>query len=224
MSDIKEEVEALLAIFPEFEEIDSKNFQISFEVPPADDGDNYSIQLHLTLGPSYPSKPPQFKIVPLSRVSDQQVQKAIHTLNELASECADMPMLYMLVQGTQDWLENLKEGEENEKNEEEQKKKYAEDEKVRLEEEAAKGTPVTVESFNAWKAKFDLEMAKVKQAVVTESKMTGKMYFDQRELLGGVAIITEPEIDGGGDAVDWELFSNELDEDLDEDIGEDDDE
>ena len=93
---------------------------------------------------------------------------------------------------------------------EEKRRRAAEEE--RIAELRRHGTPCTIETFKAWKEKFDAEMALAKStiqdsvAVTAKGKMTGKAWFLQQE--AHQIEIEEPELsddeeDGEGSRSDW---------------------
>lgn len=81
-----------------------------------------------------------------------------------------------------------------------------------------KGTPVTLENFLEWKAKFDAEMiacGKRKVEVVSSDKLTGKQLFEQDSTLNesDIKFLTSDP----GVRVDESLFQDFEDLDIDDD-------
>lgn len=128
-----------------------------------------------------------------------------------------MVMIFTLVSRAFEWINTLKDRKKLERQEEEERKKRELEE---LERKKFEGTRVTVESFVAWKLKFDTEMQKMKKEVkVDESKrMTGKeMFLTDKNLID--SDLNFP--DGGDDLVSADVKVDEslfLDEELLDDV------
>lgn len=166
--------------------------------------------------PKYPDEPALMKARSLRGMSDAELAILQSVLDGQVEENLGMPMIYQLITAAQEWI--------TEKGTamaqpvldplaEEKKRRAAEEE--RIAELRRHGTPCTVETFKAWKEKFDAEMALAKSSVrdpVTASavkgKMTGKAWFVQQEAQH--IEIKEPELsddeneeDGEGSRSDW---------------------
>jgi len=215
------ELEALSSIYPtELQRLGTDTIELTLGSSNDPDDANpispYKIVLKVEFSKGYPSEVPLLEVLPLERVSVGQAVLLTNKLNTIAAENLGMAMIFTIAQTAQEWLDGSKEEEINAKNKaiEEEERRQIEEEK-RLEEERNKGTPVTAETFALWKAKFDAEIAleKAKNVDKSEKKLTGREYFEQKELSGLIA--SEPiETEGGDTTVDWELFSNEMDENL----------
>jgi len=123
-----------------------------------------------------------------------------------------MVMGFTIISAALEWLGNKWEEIQEEEKELAEKIKQEEEEaeKRRLE-----GTKVTVESFMAWKAKFDEERLSQKEVVVKEKRLTGKELFLQNIELNesDLQFITEGQEDKV--EVDESLF-DDLDLDAEE--------
>ncbi len=163
---------------------------------------------------TYPDEPPLMKARSLRGMSDADLAILQSILDGQVEENLGMPMVYQLITAAQEWI--------TEKGTamaqpvldplaEEKKRRAAEEE--RIAELRRHGTPCTVETFNAWKEKFDAEMALAKSSIqdpvtsgAVKGKMTGKAWFLQQEAQH--IDIEEPELseseeDGEGSRSDW---------------------
>lgn len=215
------EIEALEAILmDEFKEIHSgesglstsnRCFQIKITAQ-EEDGDesntNPAQQLALifTHTEKYPDEPPLLNVSSLQGISSEDLRILKDKLQQEASENLGMAMIYTLVSSAKEWLTE----------------RYCEDSDGDAEaEEAAKedivvphGEAVTVETFLAWRERFEAELALERAKLMPESvlatskekKLTGRQWFESGRMKGA-AVVTE-----------------DLDEEDEEDIDFDDDE
>merc|ERR1712198_162598 len=133
-------------------------------------------------------------------------------LTKQMEENIGMVMGFTIISAALEWLGSKWEETQQEEKELAEKIKQEEEEaeKRRLE-----GTKVTVESFMAWKAKFDEERLSQKEVVVKEKRLTGKELFLQNISLNesDLQFITEGQEDKV--EVDESLF-DDLDLDVEE--------
>lgn len=215
------EIEALEAILmDEFKEIHSgesglstsnRCFQIKITAQ-EEDGDesntNPAQQLALIFAHTekYPDEPPLLNVSSLQGISSEDLRILKDKLQQEASENLGMAMIYTLVSSAKEWLTE----------------RYCEDSDGDAEaEEAAKedivvphGEAVTVETFLAWRERFEAELALERAKLMPESvlatskekKLTGRQWFESGRMKGA-AVVTE-----------------DLDEEDEEDIDFDDDE
>lgn len=215
------EIEALEAILmDEFKEIHSgesglstsnRCFQIKITAQ-EEDGDesnaNPAQQLALIFAHTekYPDEPPLLNVSSLQGISSEDLRILKDKLQQEASENLGMAMIYTLVSSAKEWLTE----------------RYCEDSDGDAEaEEAAKedivvphGEAVTVETFLAWRERFEAELALERAKLMPESvlatskekKLSGRQWFESGRMKG-VAVVTE-----------------DLDEEDEEDIDFDDDE
>lgn len=215
------EIEALEAILmDEFKEIHSgesglstsnRCFQIKVTAQ-EEDGDesntNPAQQLALIFAHTekYPDEPPLLNVSSLQGISSEDLRILKDKLQQEASENLGMAMIYTLVSSAKEWLTE----------------RYCEDSDGDAEaEEAAKedivvphGEAVTVETFLAWRERFEAELALERAKLMPESvlatskekKLTGRQWFESGRMKGA-AVVTE-----------------DLDEEDEEDIDFDDDE
>nr|AFK49589.1 unknown [Medicago truncatula] len=199
------EIEALEAILmDEFKEIHSgesglstsnRCFQIKITAQ-EEDGDesntNPAQQLALIFAHTekYPDEPPLLNVSSLQGISSEDLRILKDKLQQEASENLGMAMIYTLVSSAKEWLTE----------------RYCEDSDGDAEaEEAAKedivvphGEAVTVETFLAWRERFEaglaLERAKLMPesvlATSKEKKLSGRQWFESGRMKGA-AVVTE---------------------------------
>ena len=139
-------------------------------------------------------------------------------MDTVAEESLGMAMLFTIVFAGIEWLGETNDRLKREAEEERKKLKELEEEEER---KKLEGTKVTIESFLAWKAEFDAEMAvhrKEKEAAKKDkNKKSGRELFmtDQNLIESDIKFLAET----GDEAVtvDESLFEDLDDLDLDED-------
>jgi len=195
-----------------------------------EDEDGPVIYLKMTLTPKYPEEVPVLEVLdadPDADVDDNTSddgdevvslidehglrEPLMEHLNETAEENLGMVMGFTVISAASEWLTDRWEAIKREQDEikERIKQEQEEAEKKRLE-----GTKVTVESFMAWKRKFDEERLALKAKVKKEDLgLTGKEQF-----LNNADIDLAPI--GGGDGADADVAAAavEVDESLFEDL------
>ncbi|KAF2357092.1 RWD domain [Trinorchestia longiramus] len=226
MTDFKEEqnneVEALEAIYPEEFQlltdkplhkftilVKSSTYQGNDESSDVEPGACLTLQFEYT--PKYPDEPPLMEILEPDNIEEEECEPLKQLLEEQFSECAGMAMVFTLVSAAQEWINTFVEDRIKKEEEEEERLRTEEEERER---KVFEGTRVTVETFMTWKAKFDAEMAALKNA--KESSSDGKKRLTGKELFLADKTLNESDLSflGEGDtavAVDETLFEN-LDE------------
>ncbi|XP_032219420.2 RWD domain-containing protein 1 [Nematostella vectensis] len=221
----RHEIEAIESIYPEEFTIISESaphsFQIHLESSCEDKEDNtiitVSVQLQFTFVEKYPDEAPVVEVTSSEGLEDDDINQLTELLVQQSEENLGMVMVFTLVSCAQEKLEEIAEG----------IKKHRQEERIRKQkevEEAEKrkftGTPVSKESFAAWKMKFDLEMAeknKGKTVVVTKSKITGRKLFEMdASLVNSDSAFLEGE--PADVEVDESLFQEMEDLELDEEL------
>jgi len=222
------EIEALEAILmDDFKEIHSSEsglntsnrcFQIKV-IPQDDEGDELSTPVELALifshTEKYPDEPPLLNVKSLRGIHTEDLRILKENLEQEASENLGMAMVYTLVSSAKEWLSERYGVDTN-----------AEDAEA---EEATKddviiphGEPVTVETFLAWRERFEAELALERAKLMPESALTapkekrlsGRQWFESgRGSARGPVVVAE-----GSDVEDEE------DIDFDDDDFEDDEE
>lgn len=223
------ELEALEAILmDEFKEIDpsesgistsNRCFQVTLSPMDEDVDESTTLPVQLALifshTEKYPDEPPLLNVKSLKGIHGEDLKILKQKLEQEASENLGMAMVYTLVSSAKEWL-----GE-----------RYAIDTGVEdtEEEEKAKddivvphGEPVTVDTFIAWRERFEAELALERAKLMPESalsapkekKLTGRQWFESGRASGRSALA----------AVEGSEDDDEEDIDFDDDDFEDDEE
>uniref|UniRef100_A0A9J2P7N6 RWD domain-containing protein n=2 Tax=Ascaris TaxID=6251 RepID=A0A9J2P7N6_ASCLU len=232
-----EELEALEAIYPGEIEVENREypnivFRISLhlhsELEPgrADEAASaqaFQVTLLLRLPRDYPDVVPDIELLGLDGIfNERRVQRVIDELRAVAEGNLGMPMGFTIVSALQDHMGSLIEEENAEKAKAEEMKRKEEEAIAR---KKLEGTRVTVESFLAWRQKWDAEMKLLKEKDIMAreaalaGRLTGRQLFlrDTTLSLSDVALIQGDAIE-----IDETLFDEELEgleiEDSDEEV------
>jgi len=221
MTDHKEEqeleLEALNSIYPEeftLIESDPCCFQVSIACDPEkseDEDCRVCATLQFTYVDTYPDDAPVIDVPSYEGMDDSDVENLREFLEQEAQENLGMAMVFTIVSAAQEklneFMNKLKNNKENEKL---RKEKEAEEaERVKF-----TGTPVTLETFVAWRNAFEQEMAKTKviKDETFKGKLTGRQLFEQdASMENSDAAFLESEV-----KVDESLFQEMDDLDLDD--------
>ncbi|KAL5757628.1 hypothetical protein ACOSP7_020239 [Xanthoceras sorbifolium] len=223
------EIEALEAILmDEFKEIHSGEsglntsnqcFQITLS-PQDDEADESTtppVQLALIFAHTekYPDEPPLLNVQSLRGIQSADLKILKEKLEREASENLGMAMIYTLVSSAKEWLSEI----------------YSQDTDLdnTAEEEAEKddviiphGEPVTLETFLAWRERFEAELALERAKLMPESalsapkekKLTGRQWFESgRATTKGTATAAEVSDEEDEEDIDFEDDDFEDDED-----------
>jgi len=260
----EQELEALESIYPEELEILSREKPISFQIavksqledPFAEAeakevGDSNGeipdaeCLLKFVLPETYPDALPEIEVVDPeeSNLDETDVKGLLDKLKEDGEENVGMAMIFTLVSVALDWLTQNHEDKMTKAKEEKDRKQteFEEAERKRFE-----GTRVTVETFMAWKMKFDAELAELKRIEEKKREAEGKTggggNLTGKELFSMNADLDDSDIKflggddgggggggedavagggGGGGEVDETLFQDLEDLDFDDDDDED---
>ncbi|XP_002741801.1 RWD domain-containing protein 1-like [Saccoglossus kowalevskii] len=236
MTDYQEEqnneIEALASIYPdEFTALseDPHRFKVIISSENTDeDGEDaaITITLQFTYTPRYPDEGPVMEVISADNLDEEDISSILQLLQEQVEENLGMAMVFTLVSAVQERLnEKVDEIKQIEKDE---KERIEQEEKTKAEAEEAKkfvGTPVTIETFLAWKAKFDKEIEDKKRQASNEDnnkdkKLTGRQLFERD---GTLDVVEEAFLDEEDDnvVVDESLFQDIDDLELGEDFVED---
>ncbi|KAJ4733136.1 RWD domain-containing protein 1 [Rhynchospora pubera] len=226
------EIEALEAILmDEFREIDSSEsglttsnrcFQIVLS--PQDDNFDESSQVPVQLAlifshtEKYPDEPPLLNVKSIKGIRPDDLALLKEKLQNEAEENLGMAMIYTLATSAKEWLtEKFCGGDDVEESEETGK---TEDEVI-----VPHGEAVTVESFLAWRERFEAELALERAKLMPESaltapkekKLTGRQWFESgRHTLKGAAVVADgSEEDEDEEDIDFdEDFEDDDEEDM----------
>ncbi|KAM7480522.1 hypothetical protein LguiA_028735 [Lonicera macranthoides] len=222
------EIEALEAILmDEFKEIHSSEsglntsnrcFQIT--ITPQDDEADESTPFPVELGlifshtENYPDEPPLLNVTSIRGIHVGDLKVLKEKLEQEASENLGMAMVYTLVSSAKDWLtERFAQDDELENTEE------TEMEKIDI--IIPHGEPVTIDTFVAWRERFEAELAleraklmpEMALAATKEKRLGGRQWFESGRAAGkGAAQIAE-----GSDEEDEEDLDFDDDEDFEDD-------
>jgi len=167
---LTEEIEVLESIYPtELLRPSDRDIGIIAEADdPLDGAEELRVTLCLHYTDAYPDELPEMSLkVNQGSIDDTDLDGLVSQLREAGEENLGMAMTFTLVTLLREKLSQLIRVKAERQNKEEMEK-----ERRVLEEEEARtrGTPVTVESFKVWKAKFDKKLA-AKKAQEEEEKL-----------------------------------------------------
>ncbi|KAI3512562.1 hypothetical protein L2E82_27690 [Cichorium intybus] len=187
------EIEALEAILmDEFQEIhpsesglntSNRCFQITLS--PQDDENDESFTTPVQLGlifshtEKYPDEIPLLNVKSIRGIHTSDLKTLKEKLEQEATENLGMAMIYTLVSSAKDWLSELyAQDADNDDDEEE----VAEKDEVIV----PHGEPVTVDTFIAWRERFEAELALQKAKLMPESalsapkekRLSGRQWFE----------------------------------------------
>ncbi|XP_014785673.1 RWD domain-containing protein 1 [Octopus bimaculoides] len=182
----RDEIEALEAIYPnEIKVLETEpNYifaiELSSQLTEEEGEDLITMTLQFTLDDDYPDSIPIMEIMEFQNLDDVKVNVILEDMNELAQETLGMVMVFTIVSAVQEKINDIIEQNKQEREKEELRKQK---EKEESEQKTFEGTRVTVETFIAWKARFDLEMKESNRNLMdinqSNTKLTGKELFQQ---------------------------------------------
>ncbi|XP_050235216.1 uncharacterized protein LOC126683386 [Mercurialis annua] len=200
------EIEALEAILmDEFKEIHSSEsglntsnrcFQITISLQ--DDDEEYSTatpgQLALIFSHTekYPDEPPLLNVQSIRGIQSSDLKALKGMLEQEATENLGMAMVYTLVSSAKEWLsEKFKQIAGGDNSEDEV---AAKDEVI-----IPHGEAVTVETFLAWRERFEAELALERAklmpeavlSITKEKKLSGRQWFESGKAKGAAAVNEE---------------------------------
>ncbi|GMI73046.1 hypothetical protein like AT1G51730 [Hibiscus trionum] len=222
------EIEALEAILmDEFKEIHSgesglntskRCFQITLS--PQDDEADQSSTTPVLLGlifshtEKYPDEPPLLNVKSIRGVHTSDLKILKEKLEQEASENLGMAMIYTLVTSAKEWLsERYGQDADADFGEEE--------ESIKDEVIIPHGEPVTVDTFLAWRERFEAELALERAKLMPESaltapkekRLTGRQWFESgRATVKGAAHVNEESDEEDEEEIDFDDDDFEDDE------------
>ncbi|XP_078169082.1 ubiquitin-conjugating enzyme family protein [Carex rostrata] len=223
------EIEALEAILmDEFREIDSSESGLNtsnrcFQIVLCPQDDNFDeasqvpVQLALVFSHTeeYPDKPPLLNVKSIKGIRPEDLALLKENLENEAKENLGMAMMYTLATSAKEWLtekfcsDAVEEPVETEKQE---------DEVI-----VPHGEAVTVESFLAWRERFEAELALERAKLMPESaltapkekRLTGRQYFESgRHSTKGATLVAEGSEEEEEDIDFDEDFEDDDEEDM----------
>ncbi|KAJ7273690.1 RWD domain-containing protein [Mycena haematopus] len=209
-----EEFEVLESIYPsELTKISETIIQL--DVEPEDDSANGGEQLKITLEVQYPAEYPdilpELSLHAIERegeFEDSEIDDLLKDLRAVGEENLGIAMTFTLVSRLREQLSVLaKTRAERRRKEETEKERLA----IEAEEARTRGTPITQESFRAWKIKFDQEQAAAKKARDDEKlrsltpkereeikrsggRLSGRQLFERNKILEDDALLEEDAV------------------------------
>jgi hypothetical protein len=159
--------------------------------------------------PSYPATPPLLRCRSIEGLFEKELVEVTDMLRKHAEGLVGMAMIFDLATEAKEWMRG-RAGvvDAVEETPEMLQRRLEEEAEERLKAMRAVGTPVTVESFNAWVARFEAETGVAASAAAAAreraSLMTGRRYFEEK---GGLEEGAEDESIGaisGDEAYDDE--------------------
>ncbi|CAD6238256.1 unnamed protein product [Miscanthus lutarioriparius] len=203
------EVEALQAILmDDIKEIDpsesgiattARCFQILLSPQDDDFDESASVPVQLALifahTEKYPDEPPLLNVKSVRGIKPHDLASLKEKLEQEATENLGMAMVYTLVSSAKEWLSE-KYGQNG--GDEEPEETEAEEEEVII----PHGEAVTVESFLAWRERFEAELALQRAKLMPDSaltapkekKLTGRQYFESgRHAVKGASTVADED-------------------------------
>ncbi|XP_016131169.1 RWD domain-containing protein 1-like [Sinocyclocheilus grahami] len=218
----RNELEAIESIYPDSFTVLSEeptSFTITVTSDAGENEETVEVTLKFTYVEKYPDEPPLWEIFSQENLEDSDTEDILTLLKQQAEENLGMVMIFTLVTAVQ---EKLNEIIDQIKNRREEEKLRKEREAEEAEKRAFQGTVVTIENFLSWKARFEQEMAELKNKRQKEEeqsgkgKLTGKQLFETDHNLDTSDIQFLEDV-GNSVEVDESLFQDMDDLDLEED-------
>jgi len=186
--------------------------------------DRLFVLFKFTLPEKYPDDVPRIEIEESENLEDDKLQELNEFMLEQAEANKGLVMIFSLVSSAQEWLNEKSDQIHAEKKD---AKRRADEEVEKEEMKRFEGTRVTVESFMAWRKKFEEEfLKKTKKVVDTSNKrLTGRELFERDKSLfeSDLTLMDDGDADfeideraASGVQVDESLFQELEDLDLDE--------
>ncbi|OCH95513.1 RWD-domain-containing protein [Obba rivulosa] len=165
-----EEFEVLESIYPtELAKLSERAVRIDAEPEePIDGEDELRVALEVHYTDDYPDALPEMALDAIEgELGEKEEEELLDSLLKVGEENLGMAMTFALVAHLREQLSVIvKFRAQRRKEEEAEKERLA----IEAEEARTRGTPVTIDSFKAWKAKFDKEVA-TKRAREEEEKL-----------------------------------------------------
>ncbi|KAH9951321.1 RWD-domain-containing protein [Amylocystis lapponica] len=177
---LAEEFEVLESIYPtELAKLSERVIRIDVEPEdPTEGDDELKLSLEVHFPDEYPDVLPNLSLETVEgSLEDNEVEQLLDELRTVGEENLGMAMTFTLVSHLRERLSSLVQSRADLRHEQETEK-----ERLALEAEEARtrGTPVTVETFLAWKAKFDHEIA-LRRAREEDEKLKGLTAKEREE-------------------------------------------
>ncbi|KAI0736969.1 RWD-domain-containing protein [Fomitopsis betulina] len=181
---LQEEFEVLESIYPtELTKLSERELRIDIEADDPLEGEEeikLVLEVHYTDG--YPDTLPELSLEPLEgSIEEEELETLMSDLRRVGEENLGMAMTFTLAAHLREQLSALTRSRaERREREETEKERRA----IEAEEARTRGTPVSIESFSAWKAIFEKELAakKAKEEAERLKGMTPKEREEYKRL------------------------------------------
>lgn len=178
----RNELEALESIYADSFTVlatSPASFSITVSSEAEEEEENVVVTLKFTYVKTYPDDAPLYEIISQDNLEDSDGSGLLALLQEQAQENLGMVMIFTLVSAVQDRLNEIVDQIKTRREEEKLivEKEAEEAEKVRFH-----GTPVTIENFLSWKAKFDADLAEMRRKKLKEEEQSGKIKLTGKQL------------------------------------------
>ncbi|XP_021294637.1 RWD domain-containing protein 1 [Herrania umbratica] len=181
-----------------------------------DQSTNTPVQLALIFSHTekYPDEPPLLNVKSIRGIQTRDLKVTKEKLEQEASENLGMAMIYTLVTSAKEWLSERYGQDADADNAEEEE--ATKDEVI-----VPHGEPVTVDTFLAWRERFEAELALERAKLMPESaltapkekKLTGRQWFESgRATAKGAAPVNEGSDEEDEEDVDFDDDDFEDDE------------
>ncbi|XP_057526619.1 uncharacterized protein LOC130805843 [Amaranthus tricolor] len=223
------EIEALEAILmDEFREIHSgesglntSNKCYHITISPQDDDEDHSSTLPVQLAlifshtEKYPDEPPLLDVRSIRGIPTEDLRTLKLKLVQEATENLGMAMVYTLVTSAKEWLSG-RFGQDGDVED------AADDEMAKDEIIVPHGEPVTVETFLAWRERFEAEMALERAKLIPDSalattkekKLSGRQWFESgRAVAAARGALTTKEDSEEDDEEDIDFDDDDFEDD-----------
>ncbi|KAL8186429.1 UNVERIFIED_CONTAM: RWD domain-containing protein 1 [Gekko kuhli] len=154
----RNELEALESIYPDSFTVLSEHptcFTITVTSEAGENDETVQATLKFTYAEKYPDEIPLCELLSQENLEDNDVTDILKLLQEQAEENLGMVMIFTLVSAVQEKLNEM---------------------------QCFHGTPVTIENFLSWKAKFDAEILENRRKKMKEEEQTGKNKLTGKQL------------------------------------------
>ncbi|ERE81297.1 RWD domain-containing protein 1 [Cricetulus griseus] len=155
------------------------SFTITVTSEAEENDETVQTTLKFTYSEKYPDEAPLYEIFSQENLEDNDISDILKLLALQAEENLGMVMIFTLVTAVQ---EKLNEIVDQIKTRREEEKKQKEKEAEEAEKKLFHGTPVTIENFLSWKAKFDAELLEIKKKRMKEEEQAGKNKLSGKQL------------------------------------------
>ncbi|KAJ1155193.1 hypothetical protein NDU88_007928 [Pleurodeles waltl] len=225
MTDYREEqrneLEALESIYPDSFTVLSDapvSFTITVTSDPGEDDETVQSTVKFSYVEKYPDEAPLYEIVSQENIEDEDARAIITCLDQQVEENLGMVMIFTLVSAIQEKLNEIVDQIKTRREEEKVKKEKEEEEAEKV---VFHGTPVTIEAFLSWKAKFEAELNEIKRKRQKEEEQAGKNKLSGKKLFETDHNLDTSDIKfleeaGNSVEVDESLFQDMDDLDLDD--------